>query len=116
MNLPEVKENHKRVDIVERAYYFFKKRVIEEAYHHSVSLDTAIHAFSQSIVNLTTSNKIQLNDFHSSVEEILNVIASEYELTYGERILMLSRCIDREAKYVLRWERHKDLKKDENLA
>lgn len=114
MNLPEV---HERTMIVQEAEALFGMKIIEiKRKYPYIRLHEAIQAFSQCIVNLTTNNKVVFSDFQKDIEQILEDVSKEYELTFGEKVKLLVGRIEYENKFVIRWERHRDLSKEGDVA
>ena len=116
MDLPEI---HERVWIVQEASGMFGMKTIEVSKkHNNTRFDEAIQAYSQCIVNLTlaTDKKVYLNDFQKEIEKVLEEVSEKYQLSYGEKVQLLTEKISSAAKYVIRWERHKDFSKEGDLA
>ena len=116
MNLPQV---HERVLISQEAEGEFSVRIFKEVFEeYKPRLDESINVFSQSIINLSREEKekVFINDSHKRLEDILEEVSEKYSLTYGEKVRILTSKIQSDAKYVIRWERHKDLSKEGDWA
>ncbi|MCT4662675.1 MAG: hypothetical protein N4A40_12510 [Tissierellales bacterium] len=114
MNLPVL---HERVDITEDAENEFRFRLSKEVWSKcELTLDKCIEILSQCILNLNSDNKMIKTEYQEQVEKLLDEISEKYELTYGEKVKILaSRLLD-ESKYVIRWERHRNLNKEGDWA
>jgi hypothetical protein len=112
MRLPDV---HERVFIVQEAAGIFGMKTSELSRKHNRGADETIQVYSQCIVNLTLENKVYFNDFQRDIEKVLEEVAEEYQLSYGEKVKLLTEKISSEAKYVIRWERHKDVSREGDL-
>jgi hypothetical protein len=113
MNLPEV---HERTLIVQEATGIFGMKTVEVSRKHKKRIYEEIEAYSQCIVNLSAENKVYLNDFQKDIEKVLEEVSEKYQLSYGERVQLLTEKISSAVKYVVRWERHKDLSKEGDFA
>lgn len=106
MNLPKI---HKRERVHQEADLSFNKRIGEVFKKNEVRYDESITIFSQCIVNLTSDKKVMISKVHEIIETILEDIAGNYNLTYGEKAIMLASIMQTHAKYVIRFERHGNL-------
>lgn len=117
VNLPVI---HERVSIVDKARCDFSIRLYEEEVlaKDETTLDKSIEAFSQAILNLNRkdSGKVNVNEYQKIIERVLDEVNSKYGLTYGENVSILASNIQKDSKYVIRFERHGDLKKEGGLA
>lgn len=115
MNLPQL---HERVFISQKAESVLSKRLYDKVFNnYAPKLDESINVFSQCIINLTKeeSEKVFINEPHRKIENILDEVSNEYNLTYGEKVNILVGKIQGDVKYVIRWERHKDLSKEGSI-
>ncbi|WP_113675900.1 hypothetical protein [Vallitalea guaymasensis] len=108
MNLPK---QNKRVSIVQKAESEFLSKVYNIFESYNPPLDESINIFSQCIINLTQEEKKYINVQQESIEKILEEVSDEHYLTYGEKVHILLNPINKDAKFVLRWERHKNFNK-----
>lgn len=109
MNLPKM---HKRVMPVKEASIEFGNKLSELMEKHDLHLDESILAYSQCIANLSSDNSIIHNEYQKDVWDKLEQVAEKYELTYGEKVQILISYMQMDTRYVIRWERHKDLTKE----
>lgn len=112
MNLPVVNE---RVDISNEAENTFSIRLSEEVFNkYKPTYDERINIYSQCIINLTKERgcRLFINRSHKIIEDIFIEVTSKYNLTYGEKVKILTSKIQDDVISVIRWERHNDISKN----
>ena len=99
---------HERVDIFNKAKIEFSLQYSQKTEHTEVRYDNLVHAFSLAMINQYSEDKTILDEHHQILEDVLSGIVQTYSLTYGEVIAMLSEYIQKQIKYLIRYERHGD--------
>lgn len=105
-------ESHERTMIVSKAECEFRLQISEkELIPKKFTLQEAVNIYAQCILDLSKEEIVPLNDIHKKLSELLEKISEKYNLTFGEKTRMLSDIINNHSKYIIRWERHRDLSK-----
>lgn len=106
-----------RALIVQQAEGLFGMRVAEmsQRYVEELTYSDTIKVHSQSILNLLSEQRVYHNSFHKEFEKILDEIAETYELTFGEKIKILSSRLSADARYIIQLERHNDVVEEGEL-
>lgn len=112
MSFPKM---NKRVMPVKEASIEFGNKLSDLMEKHDLHLDQSILAYSQCIANLSSEKNVIHNEYQKDVLEELEQVAEKYELTYGEKVQILISYMQVDTRYVIRWERHKDLTKEGDL-
>lgn len=113
MKIPVI---HERVQIVQKAEGDFQNRLATINKSNGIRIDQAISIYAGIIANLQSYCECKSNPYMGQVEALLSEVSSAYNLTYGEKVKVLSSLIQNEVKYAIRWERHGTFEKEGDWA
>lgn len=104
MNLPKISD---REFVVREASIEFSS-LCQEAlniYAKNLDLGQVIEAYNQIIINLFSETKVTHNDFQKEIEKALELLVNKYQITLGEKMLLITEKSINVIHSVISWER-----------
>lgn len=97
---------HARALMVGEAETKLLSQYRELANKYEVDYQIIADAISQMILNLSQVKKECFSQYEVDLQNTVEGIQTEYELTYGEMVRMLANLLTEEMMYLIRFERH----------